>query len=49
MENPDDVESWRAAIKPNTKAFFGESISNPKNDILDIEAIAGWPTSSGYR
>ncbi len=41
VENPDDLESWRAAVKPNTKAFFGESIANPKNDILDIEGVAG--------
>ena len=41
VEDPDDLDSWRAAIKPNTKAFFGESISNPKNDILDIEGVAG--------
>jgi len=41
VENPDDLESWRAAVRPNTKAFFGESISNPKNDILDIEGVAG--------
>ncbi len=40
VENPDDPESWRAASKPNTKAFFGESISNPKQDLLDIEAVA---------
>ncbi|MFN8076893.1 MAG: bifunctional o-acetylhomoserine/o-acetylserine sulfhydrylase [Kineosporiaceae bacterium] len=40
VEDPDDVESWRAAVRPNTKAFFGESISNPKQDILDIEAVA---------
>jgi O-acetylhomoserine (thiol)-lyase len=40
VEDPDDVESWRAAIKPNTKTLFAETISNPKSDILDIEAIA---------
>ena len=40
VENPDDPESWRAAVRPNTKLFFGESIANPKNDVLDIEAIA---------
>ena len=40
VDNPDDPASWKAAIKPNTKAFFGETIANPKNDILDIEAIA---------
>ncbi len=40
VENPDDPESWRAAARPNTKAFFGETIANPKNDVLDIEGIA---------
>ena len=40
VEDPDDIESWRAAVRPNTKAFFGESISNPKNDLLDIERVA---------
>ena len=40
VENPEDPESWRKAAKPNTKAFFGETIANPKNDLLDIEAVA---------
>ena len=40
VENPDDPESWQKAVKPNTKAFFGETIANPKNDLLDIEAVA---------
>jgi O-acetylhomoserine (thiol)-lyase len=40
VEDPDDLESWRAAVRPNTKAFFGESISNPKQDLLDIEGVA---------
>ena len=39
VENPDDPESWRAAIQPNTRAVFGESIANPHNQILDVEAI----------
>lgn len=33
-------EEIQAAIKPNTKAIFGETISNPSLDILDIEAFA---------
>ena len=41
VDDPDDLDSWRAAVRPNTKAFFGESISNPKNDVLDIEGVAG--------
>ena len=40
VEDPDDLASWRAAVRPNTKAFFGETISNPKNDVLDIRGIA---------
>jgi O-acetylhomoserine (thiol)-lyase len=40
VENPDDPESWRAAAKPNTKAFFGESVANPKSDVLDVENVA---------
>jgi len=40
VENPDDPESWRKAARPNTKAFFGETIANPKNAVLDIEAVS---------
>src|SRR6201989_2417788 len=40
VADPDDLESWRAAVRPNTKAFFGETISNPKQDLLDLEAVA---------
>ena len=40
VENPDDVESWRAAIKPVERV---SNATNPKNDIPDIEAIAGGP------
>jgi O-acetylhomoserine (thiol)-lyase len=38
--DPDDPESWAAAIRPNTKAFFGETIGNPAGNVLDIEALA---------
>ena len=40
VDDPDDLDSWKKAIRPNTKAFFGESIANPSNSILDIENIA---------
>jgi O-acetylhomoserine (thiol)-lyase len=40
VEDANDPESWKKAIQPNTKAFFGETIANPKNDILDIENVA---------
>ncbi len=39
--SPDaDKEEIQAAFKPNTKAVFGETISNPSLDILDIERFA---------
>jgi O-acetylhomoserine (thiol)-lyase len=40
VEDPSDPASWRKAVRPNTKAFFGETIANPKNEILDIQTIA---------
>ena len=40
VEDPDDLDAWRRAIKPNTKAFFGETIGNPRQDVFDIENIA---------
>ena len=41
VEDPTDPESWRAAADDTTRAFFAETIPNPKHDILDIEAVAG--------
>ncbi|HLS04317.1 MAG TPA: bifunctional o-acetylhomoserine/o-acetylserine sulfhydrylase [Actinomycetales bacterium] len=40
VDNPSDIEAWRAAVTPETKAFFGETIGNPAGDVLDIEPIA---------
>ena len=40
VDDPSDPASWQKAIRPNTKAFFGETIANPKNDVLDIAAVA---------
>ena len=40
VENQDDAEEWKAAIRPNTKLFFAESIGNPRINILDIELVA---------
>jgi len=38
--NPDDADAWKAAVKPNTKAFYGETIGNPAGNVLDITTIA---------
>ena len=37
---PLDLEAWRAAIRPNTKLLFGETVGNPGMDVLDIAAVA---------
>src|SRR5262245_22328327 len=38
--DPDDLDAWKRAVKPNTKVFYGETIGNPAGNVLDIEAIA---------
>jgi len=40
VNNPDDADEWAAKTQPNTKAYYGESIGNPRNDILDIAKVA---------
>ena len=40
VEDPDDLDQWRAAIRPNTKAIYGETVSNPQNHILDLPGLA---------
>ncbi len=40
VNDPDDMEEWKAAVRPNTKLFYGESIGNPKNNFLDIKEIS---------
>ena len=38
--DPDDPDAWKAAVRDNTKAFYGETIGNPGGNVLDIEPIA---------
>lgn len=40
VENQDDPEEWRRALRPNTKLFFAETIGNPQINILDIRTVA---------
>lgn len=35
-----DLDEWARLVRPNTKAFFAETIPNPKNDVLDITGVA---------
>ena len=36
----DSIDEWRAAIRPETKVLYGETIGNPGGNVLDIEAVA---------
>ena len=47
VADPDDLDSWRAAVRPNTKLFFAETIPNPKQDVLDVEGVAAVAHESG--
>ncbi|MGV8969458.1 MAG: bifunctional o-acetylhomoserine/o-acetylserine sulfhydrylase [Microbacteriaceae bacterium] len=40
VEDQDDAEAWAAAVRPNTKLFFAETIGNPRINILDIALVA---------
>jgi len=40
VDNPDDLDAWRAAIRPNTKAFYAETLGNPKGDVLDFAGVS---------
>ena len=47
VEDPDDLDSWRKAVQPNTKAFFAETISNPQIDILDTPGVSAVAHENG--
>jgi O-succinylhomoserine sulfhydrylase len=36
-----DLDQWRAAVRPGTKAVFLETVSNPTLEVIDLEAVAG--------
>jgi O-acetylhomoserine (thiol)-lyase len=44
---PNDLDGWRAAIRPNTKLFFGETVGNPGLDVLDIPNVAALAHETG--
>ncbi|MEO6320968.1 MAG: O-acetylhomoserine aminocarboxypropyltransferase [Polaromonas sp.] len=37
---PGDLDGWRAAVQPNTRLFFGETVGNPGLEVLDIGAVS---------
>jgi O-acetylhomoserine (thiol)-lyase len=44
---PGDIDGWRAAARPNTRLFFGETVGNPGLDVLDIPTIAAIAHAAG--
>ncbi|HEX5588298.1 MAG TPA: bifunctional o-acetylhomoserine/o-acetylserine sulfhydrylase [Acidimicrobiia bacterium] len=47
IDDPDDLDAWRAAIRPNTKALYGEIIGNPKGDVFDLEGVSAIAHDNG--
>ncbi|WP_417692621.1 O-succinylhomoserine sulfhydrylase [Roseibium sp.] len=44
-----DIDQWKAAVRPNTKALFLESPTNPTLEVIDISAVADIAHSAGAR
>ena len=44
---PGDIDGWRAAVRPNTKLFFGETVGNPGLEVLDIATVSAIAHESG--
>src|SRR5271163_4303973 len=40
VDDPDDPAAWRSAVRENTKAFYAETLGNPRGDVLDFESVS---------
>ena len=40
VDDPDDLDAWRRAVRPTTRAFYGETLANPSGHVLDIGPLA---------
>jgi len=40
VENPDNIDEWKATVQPNTKAFFGETLTNPQSAVLNLPELS---------
>jgi O-acetylhomoserine (thiol)-lyase len=47
VDDPDDLDEWRRAIRPNTRAFFAETLGNPRSNVLDVRGVADVAHASG--
>jgi len=45
--DPDDLSAWANAVRPSTRALYGETIGNPGGNVLDIEAVAAIAHAAG--
>ena len=44
---PGDIDGWRAAVRPNTRLLFGETLGNPGLDVLDIPSVSAIAHDAG--
>ncbi|SEL82651.1 bifunctional o-acetylhomoserine/o-acetylserine sulfhydrylase [Streptacidiphilus jiangxiensis] len=47
VDDPDNLDHWRAEIRPNTKLLFAETLGNPRGNVLDIRGVADVAHASG--
>ncbi|MFI1015007.1 bifunctional o-acetylhomoserine/o-acetylserine sulfhydrylase [Streptomyces sp. NPDC020965] len=47
VDDPDDLDAWRDAIRPNTKALFAETLGNPRGNVLDVRGVADTAHAAG--
>jgi O-acetylhomoserine (thiol)-lyase len=47
VDDPDNLDDWRAAIRPNTKLLFAETLGNPRSNVLDVRAVADLAHAAG--
>ncbi|MET7297440.1 bifunctional o-acetylhomoserine/o-acetylserine sulfhydrylase [Embleya sp. NPDC005575] len=47
VDDPDDLDAWRAAIRPQTKLLFAETLGNPRGNVLDVSAVADLAHTAG--
>lgn len=47
VDDHNDLDDWARRVRPSTKAFFAETIPNPKNEVLDVQAVADLAHSVG--
>jgi len=44
---PGDLDGWRAAVRPNTRLLFGETVGNPGLEVLDVPKVAAIAHEAG--